>query len=287
MINYTKKPLETTGSFYQKDSKGYLINTTSFKNIPEDILPAIEDIVTSYRNIFDDNIHGVYLRGSLAEGKFRRNYSDIDAFAVLKNPTTKSKILELRRIARKLEKCYSFCPKFDLEVNSIDDLLYDVNYTFLKVVIKVQSLFLYGNNLQTKLPRYKPTSSIISTVFNLEEIFELGKSKIESAKESNKVQIWCAWIMRTITRASFELIIDREQEFTRDLFLCYKVFSKYYPEKSSLAYRVLELAINPTADKSEAIEIAKCFSSWIVVEAQRVYRDKADRLKRPINPKYL
>jgi len=43
----------------------------------------------------------------------------------------------------------------------------------------------------------------------------------------------CAWMMKRMVRTGFELVMAKEQCFTRDLYPCYEMFSKHYPEKSS------------------------------------------------------
>jgi hypothetical protein len=53
------------------------------------------------------------------------------------------------------------------------------------------------------------------------------------------------------------------------LYLCYKDFSEYYPEKQELMLEVLQYALNPTSDKNKIIEIRNAFVPWLVAEVSK------------------
>jgi hypothetical protein len=52
------------------------------------------------------------------------------------------------------------------------------------------------------------------------------------------------WFPRRIVRSGFEVTMDRSDRFTRDLYLCYEQFAKYYPERSKQMYQVLINCLN-------------------------------------------
>jgi hypothetical protein len=84
-----------------------------------------------------------------------------------------------------------------------------------------------------------------------------------------------AWIMRRFLRVGMELVMEEEQRYTRDLYLCYESFARHYPQERGEMYRALELAVNPGAgEHSEAF--ARNFGAWLVREAQARLR-KWDR----------
>jgi len=68
--------------------------------------------------------------------------------------------------------------------------------------------------------------------------------------------------------------MEKEKCFTRDLYPCYKLFSKYYPEKEREMKEVLFLAINNTNDRQKILDILRNIGIWITGEIENVYNMK-------------
>lgn len=62
--------------------------------------------------------------------------------------------------------------------------------------------------------------------------------------------------------------MDKEQVFTRDLYPCYEIFAKYYPQQASKMYTVLELAINPIDDVKTIVSFIDDFGFWLESEIE-------------------
>jgi hypothetical protein len=70
-----------------------------------------------------------------------------------------------------------------------------------------------------------------------------------------------------------ELVMEAEQRFTRDLYLCYESFAKHYPAQRAQMYRAMELALNPdTGPDTQAF--IRDFGAWLEARA-------AERLASP------
>ena len=65
-----------------------------------------------------------------------------------------------------------------------------------------------------------------------------------------------------------ELVMVREQRYTRDLYLCYESFAKHYSEQEEAMYRALELALNPVVSR-ETERFVETFGAWLDGEAER------------------
>ncbi|MEZ4103239.1 MAG: hypothetical protein R3B55_01620 [Candidatus Paceibacterota bacterium] len=80
----------------------------------------------------------------------------------------------------------------------------------------------------------------------------------------------CVWLMKNILRSGFEITMERSKRYTRDLYLCYKDFSEYYPEKEKIMREVLDLALNPISDKEKILEIKDKITPFLLEEAKKV-----------------
>ena len=70
--------------------------------------------------------------------------------------------------------------------------------------------------------------------------------------------------MKVIIRTGFELVMEMENQYTVDLYPCYKAFSKYYPEKENQMYRALELYLEPSDDVNFLRRFINEFGLWLI-----------------------
>ena len=77
--------------------------------------------------------------------------------------------------------------------------------------------------------------------------------------------------MKRILRTGFELVMGREQKYTRDLYPCYESFIKYYPQKKDDMYKTLELAINPIDDSKIIGYILKDWLFFMSKEIEKIF----------------
>lgn len=74
--------------------------------------------------------------------------------------------------------------------------------------------------------------------------------------------------MKRIVRQGFILVMARERVFTRDLYPCYKIFSKYYPEKEKEMRQALELAIYPISNTKSIFSVLDNLGEWLIKESK-------------------
>ena len=82
----------------------------------------------------------------------------------------------------------------------------------------------------------------------------------------------CTWIMKRLLRSGFELVMERSQKYTRDLYPCYEGFAEYYPKKKAEMYEVLELAISPTSSVDRINKVLNGIGMWMVEEIKNVFK---------------
>ncbi len=74
--------------------------------------------------------------------------------------------------------------------------------------------------------------------------------------------------MKIIVRAGLALVIDRENQYTRDLYPAYKIFSKHYPEKEAQMKQALKYAIEPVINADDVIAFLDDFGNWMILESK-------------------
>ncbi len=263
--------IRNLGGYLSVDAGGFIINKASVDLIQEKWKPVVNEAVEAYRSHFDDNLIGIFVRGSVARGEAIDHLSDLDTIAVVHSVeetivTPWAEDFNKWTIVR-----YPFVQK--VEILAVTPEWAGDPKRALRIMLKTQSVCVFGEDISSgispiKLGRdacqhFQSLQSEITDTINFFK-YHWGSGVVQNQNR-------CSWIMKRILRTGFELVMEREQKYTRDLYPCFESFAHYYPEKRDPMYTTLELAINPT-DKSDAvISLLHDWLSFMPVEIKRVF----------------
>jgi hypothetical protein len=269
MTDKRKFEIKEVGSLLSIDSQGYLLNAAHMSKIQRPWKEAVDEIVLLYQTYFGHRLHSLYLRGSVAKGTAIEHFSDIDIMALLRGPVTRSDEIWAYKTHQELEKKYKFAtsirPDFIVweEVFSPDMTLRSFHFNFL-FTLQTQGICLYGEDISPHLPPIKCDKvTALLLLQDLDVLFERVKNDFSQKQRDKYIKELCQWIMKAMIRNSFLLFMEREKAFTRDLYPCYLVFTKYYPHQQESIKKCLEYAINPISDKTEIIFYLDNFGMWL------------------------
>lgn len=79
-------------------------NKNGLQEAPQRVKELLDQILSSLKKIFADDLVGIYLYGSLVQGCFTPQQSDIDFTVVIKNPLTKDQEKELFQLHANISK---------------------------------------------------------------------------------------------------------------------------------------------------------------------------------------
>ncbi|MFB2876512.1 nucleotidyltransferase [Floridanema aerugineum] len=265
-----------TGDLLTTDSQGFIINPCSFEKISPPWTEIIADLKTAYREIFGKKLHSIYLRGSVPRGKAISRVSDLDSLAVISGNLEKSELTKIQLACRKIKHQYPFCKNVDFLCVSYREII--ESESILKMLIKTQSLCICGEDITLVFPNYKPGIEMVSHAFELAEDLKILQDELQCLGNNNIfyskfIKDRCAWIMKRIVRTGLELVMLREQVYTRDLYPSYLLFSKHYPNQQRYMRKALELAINPSDNLAGLLIFLREFGSWLVEEIDIVFAD--------------
>ncbi|MFK8009539.1 MAG: nucleotidyltransferase domain-containing protein [Saprospiraceae bacterium] len=252
------RKIKPVGSFFPQDKTGFILNDTSFEKISIQWLPVIEKIKNSYLDHFGKRVHSIYLRGSVPRGNSVDDFSDIDIFAVIYRLEERWKMAKWQPdLEKKLQIEFPFVREVEIMVTPYFEDFYQKNPR-LAMIIKTQSLCIFGNNLNAKIPRFLPNEKMILNLTWLEEDLNKFLQKEKITKRD------CQEITKVLIRSGFELVMEKEQKFTTDLYLCYDVFSKHFPKKENEMREMLHLYLNPIEDEIYLKKLIVNLGSWML-----------------------
>lgn len=256
------------------DSQGFIINPCSFAKISPPWTELITDLKAAYLEIFGNKLHSLYIRGSVPRGKAISRVSDLDSLAVILGDVEENDLANIHLSTKKFKHLYPFCKNVESLCVSYQEVI--ESDSTLKMVIKTQSLCIFGDDLALVLPDYKPGIEMISHAFNLAEELEIFQTELQRLGNNNFfysqfIKDRCAWIMKRIVRTGLELVMLKKQVYTRDLYPSYLLFSQHYPDQKRYMKKALELAINPSDNQAGLLVFLREFGSWLAEEVENEF----------------
>lgn len=250
-----------------QNSDGKLYLPEDRINIQNEYKPAIDAVTNFFRKLNNKNIHSIYLRGSIVFGLGIKNSSDIDFFVITVKPLTDFDKSIIKKNMNKINREYSFITKFDFGYFNLDKILSMKE----NVLLKLSSICILGDDIKPKIKDPSPGKEITISLSLLEGEVEKTKQEIEAGiYDKTNTKDMCVWIMKRIVRSGLEIVSEREKCFTRDLGLCFELFSKHYPDKKEFMKKALTLALTPTNNTVEIKKIFDSLANWLVKEGKHL-----------------
>ncbi len=244
-LNNKINKIKKVGSIQKLDKEGYVINNLSLGNIQEEYKNIIDDTIAFYNTKFKNDIHSIYLRGSVAKGKAIPFISDIDTLAISFREIEKKELFNHIYFWDEMDAKHDILNGVEIHFESLDKVRSSQKTQFL---LKTQCICIQGEDLRPKIQNFGIGEWAYVHSNNIEHGITQVETWLKGENTHEEFKEICSWIMKRTVRIGFELVMEQEQCFTRDLYPCHEIFSKYYPKKSEAMKAALALAVFPTSD---------------------------------------
>lgn len=222
------------GAFFPIDEKGKILNPTQASLIPENLRPVLTDITSLYQQYEADNLHSIWLRGSVPRGFYTEGISDIDLFALVHTPGIRwQQAVWAETVRTALRQKYGKLPDIELAVSTYTSDL-NLHRTSLSFIIKTQSLLLQGKDIRPEINDFKLDEDIKINSKWLREDVKYFQG-LASPHRSDIILV-----CKTLIRSAFEHVMLKEGKYTVDLPLAAEVFCKHVPCLKSEIHTILE-----------------------------------------------
>ncbi|MFG6117620.1 nucleotidyltransferase domain-containing protein [Thalassobacillus devorans] len=261
--------IKEIGSLCSLDDKGYIINQSDNKNINKKFREVIQLIKESCLYALPKEIHSIYIRGSVPRGLDIEGVSDVDVIIVTYSNPQELDLNWVEETEQFIDQKFSFINGIELGFSPLSEVEESKYCSMIPFILKTYGICVYGENLISKLPDYKPDSSLANEhLIHLTSLISKAKHDLTGNEDIEDIKDCCSWIMRIIVRAGCALVIVQEESYTRDLFPAYELFSKHYPEKEQEMRTALWYAINPLSSSEEILKFLGHFGNWIEAETE-------------------
>lgn len=235
-----------------------------------DYQPAINELVSFLRAGLGDQLHSVYLYGSVARKTARPHHSNLDVIVVTYGSIENTRMTLINTIRWRFQKRFAFITDISFktaqvkEVASLDSLF---SWGFL---LRHCSVCVYGDNLAECFGDYEPSWEIAKHWnMDVEDWLLFYRDKIaktnDTAQQVNAQQT----IAKKLLRASYSLVMYQDKNWFDDPRQCGEQFLRYYPEKQTEIDRLKILLKGRVIPKRSVIGLLDSFGPWLVKQYQK------------------
>jgi uncharacterized protein len=262
--------VKNIGRFCPTDCNGNIVNDSSLSNINPAFSKVIEETADLYQTHLKEELHSIYIRGSIPRGLGIEGVSDLDTIALMNKSIQDIDLGWVDKAEQYLNQKYNCVDGVEFSFYSIEDVLETDHFSIISFMIKTHSVCVYGKDVSDRLPDYKADITLGNEhLVNLKRQIDQAKEDLVGNEDKEDIVDCCRWIMKIIVRAGLALVIDKESNYTRDLYPAYKAFAKHYPGKESEMKHAVHFAINPVASPDEILEFLEQMGNWMINEAEK------------------
>lgn len=219
-------------------------------------------------NEWGPDLHSVYIRGSVARSLAIPDVSDIDNFGVLNTGVAVTDRRRLSRwsevVNREFEERFRLVAGDEVDLVPFESVLDRTSpYAF---IVKTEAVCVHGNSLADVLEPFHLSEANFQTRYFRQHLDVFINEY--PAEPAHGRPGFVAWLAKRFLRLGMELVMEKENRYTRDLYLCYESFAGHYPLRAESMYRALELAVNPEANV-EVESFLREFGEWLAGESDK------------------
>ena len=262
------------GTFLELDDSGHVIKKASRDLIQPEWEPLVDEVIAIYTSSFGDNLHSIWLRGSVAKGQAEKGVADLDSFAYLVEEAERS--VEFESAIEALQSRHPYCFAIETDARPVSDLERNLDGVMARI-IKTQAICLHGEDISDRIPPYTLQEMVHYSRylrFNLEE--KLPAFLRENNGDPNEIRYTCTWTVRLLLRSLYETVMLEEGRWTNDLWPSYERFSSRHPSREPQAMELLQLTLNPVADEERLKAAVNAFTPWVYDEIREKLAIESD-----------
>ncbi|MBY0549615.1 MAG: nucleotidyltransferase domain-containing protein [Candidatus Obscuribacterales bacterium] len=233
---------------------------------------ALGKVLDSHRG---NELHSIYLYGSVATASAKRRTSDLDMLVVFREKPSVEAKERISSIEEEIGHAYSFLVRdAGIAVASLEDIFAAGNQVGWGCFIKHMCRSLHGDDIGALFPAFRPTKTVVyglnDDLFQqMEKFTDIVRGStsaagvIELAKLTSRETMVLA---RKLIRASFGLVVEECGFWSTDLRLCAETFCKHYPERCDQMQQTLLIAQGSVDSMSGAVATLNSFGPWLCRE---------------------
>lgn len=243
---------------FSTDRDGFIHNICAIDKIETPWTEAVSDIVAAYR-ANDRHLRSVYIRGSVALGTAIPHLSDIDSFGVTQSSAAPD-VSWIGREEAAICAAHTAVAAVEFHLISHEELLKNRRASLFA---KTQSVCVFGHDDAQYISPFRLGIEAFSHALTFSRERKLVLQWIADSTNANDVTGLSRSIMKRFLRAAFEISMEEEGYYSRELYLCCSVACKKWPEHSDDFSKALSISIYGSSDKDEVTALLSGVGNWL------------------------
>jgi len=248
------------------DKNGF-INEPVFSGFQPVFAPLISDVVHKLSSDMPDQIHSIYVYGSLAEGTGREALSDLDLTVIFNRELDDPISDKIHSVKSELEQQYSVISKIDIDPGVLDEVMLPASANRWGYWLKHHCVCVYGEDLGERFEPFRPSLNIAIAVNGdfltvLNRYVALMKPALEPA-ERHALQRAAA---RKAIRSTNILRENNDQDWPVTLEELCEKFNGRYPALTEELDYLLSISYRTRGDIMNFASRIRTFAYWLNAE---------------------
>lgn len=239
------------------NAKGEIQNICRHDNLLHPWTSVIADIVACYQRHVT-GLKSVYVRGSVALGTAIPSLSDIDTFAVVDGvPPFDTTWMD--RVASSICKEHPYVAAVELHQVPEAEILSNRRAALF---IKTQSLCVFGHDYSDEISPFVLGVDSFSHALTFKSELEMVTGWIKECTCTKDIQSLSRSLAKRFLRAAFEICMDVEQYYTRELYVCATAAKRRWADQEPCFDEALQVGIYGSPDKDHVLDLMRRWA-WL------------------------
>jgi predicted nucleotidyltransferase len=257
-------------TIFKKDSEGYLLNITNKERIPPHWKEIIETVKEVGLETLGENVISIYVSGSVARGVPDEKNSDLDMFAIVREPVPEE---EQRNISETIQTRLGadIKKKVGFHMFPLTKILGDASSSRRQFLVKLLSMPIYGEDFRDMLPEFKANKETARILCeDIAARIEKSKEQLRVIDDEEIIKLIGRKLMKKFIRQGFYPIMIDKEIYTSSSETASILFAQAYPEKAELMQKAYEICKEPTGDKEKILAVVDALGPWLIEEAKKL-----------------
>lgn len=248
------------------DETGF-ISVPDGKNLQPQFSNVISDVAEALVISQADNIHSIYVYGSVAQGTAVETVSDLDITVIFSRERVGTASPELTEVIRSLEEAHPVISKIDLDTGTLSTVMDPQQLNRWGYWLKHHCVCVYGEDLRESFAAFRPSREIAVAIngdfFNVLNDYA---TRMKSSSEPAQRQRLQRAAARKAIRSTSILRNEKDRDWPATLEEQCEWFNERYPALAEEMDYWLAMSYRPRGDIVAFAGRITTFAYWLNAE---------------------
>ncbi|MZI93710.1 nucleotidyltransferase domain-containing protein [Vibrio sp. CAIM 722] len=230
----------------------------------------IGEMIKFFRASIGDNLHSLYLYGSVARCHAKPGYSNLDVIIVTKQPFEDNRVTLVNTLRYRYQRRYPFITNINIKTGLAKDIASLDSLFSWGFLLRHCAVCVYGDDLGECFGDYEPSWEI-AKYWNMDVGYKVAyyRAKIAKAQRGDEQIRAQMEVGKKLLRASYSLVMYRDKQWFDDPVECGKQFLRYFPEKEKEIERLGILLKGKIIPKRSVVGLLDSFGPWLAKQYEK------------------